>query len=606
MAFKNEAVSSLTDLITKLDTWMATVGWTAEHLDTSTTAGTGGEWAMRRTNFATNIRFSASWDGAGTVANMAIYQYVDQNYVITSRPWGQANDSGNGLQASSPNSSIINERHVILTNTPIQYWGFEGDDYTYIVVETATGEYAHFGFGLLDKCGGDWTGGEFVYGQRNNLTLITDGSAVFDGMSFLLDGLVNDTPSGGGLANGMELMAATIHAEGFPDGPVSHKYGVCMGGKQGSPQTDFGNDRQGTPRGRILLTWGLRAGPWASGFHANWGTDLSGETRFWPIALTYYNATTGNIHGLPLAYMPRVYGCAIEHYTGQEVVLDENGNQYHIFPANEKWPGSGTGSSGYLGIAYRVDTYTDPGLPASVNDPTGWYSSRAAADYTLVSGEVTQLDDKSGNANHLTPGAGTGPTLLADIDGRNWIDFESVTPTILRGANADIDPDAGDFSCVVVFRVNNDTVQEALFGKIGAGNPHFGILVNFPTATGLAMRMRDTAAPIMSVEHDVSNPDYTDGLERIAGFTYDDALNDGLLYGGLTDGSSDPTTIVASDLNYVSGAITPTNDLFLGGWDGSVNFLNGQVAEILFYSKVLTDQMKTDLWAYLKEKWRVR
>ena len=43
MGYKNETVTSISDLITKLDSWMSSNGWTAEHLDTSTTAGTGGE-----------------------------------------------------------------------------------------------------------------------------------------------------------------------------------------------------------------------------------------------------------------------------------------------------------------------------------------------------------------------------------------------------------------------------------------------------------------------------------------------------------------------------------------------------------------------------------
>lgn len=352
MAFINENVSSLADFITKLDTWMSANGWTAEHLDTTATPTTGGEWAMRRTSGATNIRFAASWDGAGTVSNMALYQYVDQNYVVASRPWGQANDSGNGLQASTPNSSIINERHVIITNTPVQYWAFESDDYTHVVVETTLGEYAHFGWGLLDKQGGDWTGGEYCYGQRNNLTVITDGSAVFDGMSFLLDGLLNDTPAGGGPASGAELMAATIHAEGLPSGPVSHKFGVSMGGAQASPQTVFGNDRQGTPRGRVLFTWGLRAGPFAQVFSHIDGTDKSGHTSIYDVAVTYYNATTGDVHGLPIGVMKDIGGINIRNWSGGDTILI-GGDTWVIFPANRKWPGSGTGSSGYLGIAYK-------------------------------------------------------------------------------------------------------------------------------------------------------------------------------------------------------------------------------------------------------------
>ena len=121
MAFTNETVSSFTDLMTKLDTWFTTVGWTPEHLDVTSTAGTGGEWAMRRRFGLQNLRFAANWDGAGTPTNLALYQYTDQNYVIGSRPWGQANDSGNGFEATTPDASFTAERHVIIGTTPIQY-----------------------------------------------------------------------------------------------------------------------------------------------------------------------------------------------------------------------------------------------------------------------------------------------------------------------------------------------------------------------------------------------------------------------------------------------------------------------------------------------------
>lgn len=354
MAFTNDTVSTLTDLFIKLDTWMATVGWTAEHLDTSSTAGTGGEWAMRRTSGATNIRFAASWDGAGTVANVGLYQYVDQNYVIGSRPWGQANDSGNGLQASTPNADIIDERHVIIGNTPVQYWAFEDDDYTHVVVETALGVYAHFGWGLLDKHGGDWTGGEYCYGQRNNLTGITAGTATYDGMTFLLDGHFNDTADAGGPPTAGELMAATIHCESLPNQPGSGQWAVSMGGDIGSPQTTFGNDRQGSPIARVLFTWGLRAGPFANGPYRMDGTDLSGHTAIWPISLVYVDSNV-DIYGYPLATMKDVGGINIKNRSGGESILI-GGDTWVVFPANIRYPGSGSTSSGYLGIAYKQVT----------------------------------------------------------------------------------------------------------------------------------------------------------------------------------------------------------------------------------------------------------
>ena len=114
MPVQTESVSSVADLIGKLDTYLATQGWTAEHLDTSTTAGTGGEWAMRRATASGYIRFSASWDAANSGTGLSLYHYVDQNYDNSDRPWEQDHDSGNGFAGTTPDSSIKADRHVDL------------------------------------------------------------------------------------------------------------------------------------------------------------------------------------------------------------------------------------------------------------------------------------------------------------------------------------------------------------------------------------------------------------------------------------------------------------------------------------------------------------
>lgn len=455
MAFTNETTTSISDLITKLDGWMSSSGgWTAEHLDTSTAAVTGGEWAMRRIGAAntavtsidgttdvddineefdltghgfddgeyvfyekgsgtvitglvtgkayfahvidsntislhtsrvdaladtarvgltdtassttnsltpqgTQIRFAASWDSENSGLLLSIYQYFHQDYVIGDRPWGQDHDSGNGFAGTTPDSSIDGARYVTLGATPIQYWAYEDDDYTHIVVETSIGVYQHFGFGVLDKLGGGWIGGEYAYGQRDNKTVFSSAAAVWDGMSWLLDGHTNDTSQGGGQSDDMEDFAATIHMVDMPNQTTDGMWSVCMGGGTSSPQTDFGFDRQSNDGSssdiaRENVTWGLRDGPFAQQFQRFDGTDISGHIAMWPICITYVDSS-GDIHGMPLATMKDVVGMNIKNYAGaQEIVIA--GDIWTVFPANRKWPGSGTGSSGYLGVAYKQVT----------------------------------------------------------------------------------------------------------------------------------------------------------------------------------------------------------------------------------------------------------
>lgn len=115
MSEYNATCTSIIDLITKLNAQLVSRGWTSDHLDTTATATTGGEWAMS----LGNVRFATSWDSENSGVNLAIYQYSDQAYVIGDRPWGQDHDSGNGFAGSTPDASIDNARHVVLAAAPI-------------------------------------------------------------------------------------------------------------------------------------------------------------------------------------------------------------------------------------------------------------------------------------------------------------------------------------------------------------------------------------------------------------------------------------------------------------------------------------------------------
>ena len=209
---------------------------------------------------------------------------------------------------------------------------------------------------------------------------------------------------------------------------------------------------------------------------------------------------------------------------------------------------------------------------------------------------MTQLNDKSGNGNHLTPDGGTGPTLL-EVNGANWLDFESSTPTRLLGANADINPGSGDIFAVFVFKTAT-SARQGLLGKI-PGTAHFGVYVAFSNSRSLTWRMRDTSAPnLLNAEHDNAGTDYTDDTPRIAGFSYDDSEADAHLYGG----ANDPTTAVYSNLVYSSGSISPTGNFYLGSWQGGET-LDGQIAEVIFFDTIPGSSERSELWDYLQEKW---
>ena len=602
MGYHTETVSSIADLITKLDTWMAANGWTAEHLDTTTTVTTGGEWAMRRTFGATNLRFAASWDAANSGVNLAIYQYVDQNYVIADRPWGQDHDSGNGFAGSTPDASIAGARHVILAAAPIRYHVWEGRtpaDYTYVAVETAAGEFAHFGFGVLDKQGGDWDGGEFVYGQRNYLGAAATGAANFDGMSFLLDGHLNDTLEAGGPSNGAELLAATIHCESMPNQPAGGMWGISAGGSTAGHQTDFGTDRQSNDGvssdvDRVLFTWGLRAGPFAQGFQRSAGFDLSGEMRLWPVAVTYVDPSTSDIHGCPIGYMPNAFGCNLQNYVAGDTVQDEDGNTYRLFPAQKKWPGSGAGTSGYLGIAYKEPLLLPP---SSYAQCSAWIDFSDTSTHTEVSGNLSQVDDKSGNGNHAVQAtAGERPTTTT-VSGMTMGDFDGVDENMTIPNAAELNPEAETFTIFVVYR-SSDANEGALVNKgNNPASPRYGSFLT--SGTDIIVNVNDNAGSGDVFTQD-NTRDWSNGAVKLLSWQIDRVSNTHRIWDGREE-----TADSGLDISSV-GSLSNSQDVFFGVHQQANNFpFLGQIGEVVLLKGALSTTEFINLQTYLLEKWSI-
>lgn len=342
MAYINEQTSSLADLVSKLNTFLSGgPGWTSDrHVPGS------GEWAMSKTGSGYEIRFAAQWDTA-TPGNLGLYHYHGAAYNTGNPPYQQNDDSGNGALSTS-NATLATARHVPIGNSPIQYWCFEDDHYFHVVVETALGEYRHFGAGQLAKFG-DWTGGEYVYGHRvagsasAQVSIQLVNTALLDGLS--MDGTSPTT-------NDMELYVATVHVEALTNQPASGKYAVFMGNQSSA---NLGNDRQGTPRGRAHWTGGFRAGPYARPLGRFDGSDLSGHLPFYPMVAFYWDRVANDIYG-PMGYMKDVRGCSIRNYVGaQEIVI--GADTWMIFPTKTKWTGGAhTNTSDYQGIVYRKVT----------------------------------------------------------------------------------------------------------------------------------------------------------------------------------------------------------------------------------------------------------
>lgn len=338
MAYTNQSTSSLADFISKLNTFLSTNGWTTHH------SAANGEFAARKTASGVDVAFASQWDTT-TPDNLGIYQWVGAAYNSGVSPWQQTDDSGNGA-ASTSNASLGGQRFANIGNTPVQFWCFEEDYYFHVVVQINTTDYVHFGAGALALYN-DWTGGEYVYGHRQQTGPNTS-VAVLDGTTLLLDGLCKD---GTDPSSGMELFAATIHCESLPNQVAGGKYAVSMG-NQGS--SNLGNDRQTTPKARVHFTGGMRAGPGVLAWGQFYGNVASGLLPGYPLNTFYFDRSTGDAYG-PMGRVKDVRGMSIRDYVaGQEITVGSD--TWVIFPAHRRYEGTLTNSSGYQGIIYKKIT----------------------------------------------------------------------------------------------------------------------------------------------------------------------------------------------------------------------------------------------------------
>jgi hypothetical protein len=344
MSYTNQTTSSLPDLISKLNTFLSgTPGWTTNHVPAS------GVFAARKTGSGFDIGFASQWNVASP-NNLGIYQWIGGAYNAGVNPWQQTNDSGNGA-ASTVDATLGSNRHAPITNTPVQFWCFEDDNYFHCVVQATATIFVHFGAGLLDKTS-DWTGGEYVYGYRRDTAngatqVLSAGSA-----TYLLDGLLqNFTP---GLTTLAETYAATIHAEGLAGQGGSEKWCVSMGNQ---PSANLGNDRQGSPQPRRHWLGGYRGGPHAKNLGLFRGSLQRGLCPMYPITSFYWRRSPDELHG-PMGQMRDVRGLNIRDFAaGDEITVGSD--VWVVFPAGQKSAAdiiTGTGFTGYQGIAYKKVT----------------------------------------------------------------------------------------------------------------------------------------------------------------------------------------------------------------------------------------------------------
>lgn len=319
MAFSTGTAASLSALMTALDTFAVANGWTQDLLDTA-----NGKTAMHRNSIYVSFRWNT-----GTPLHLGVYQAL--GYTGGNDPGTHPGDSGNGA-VSATNTVLDDERCVEnIGNGPFTYWFFEQDFYLHICVEVSADVFRHFGMGTLVKTG-DWTGGEYAYGQFESAG--TGATASSD--TRLLDGLFD-------IVGANAERAATLHLEGLPAQAGTSKWGNVWARIANAPNDTAGNVK-------VNIQGGFRGGPTADKFGRLAVGLSSGGIPMYPVEL-YYRDTT-NSRAYYLGYQPDVRGINLKNFSPRQVVTIGS-DSWYMFPSQQKITGS-TGSQNQ-GIAYRRD-----------------------------------------------------------------------------------------------------------------------------------------------------------------------------------------------------------------------------------------------------------
>lgn len=211
--------------------------------------------------------------------------------------------------------------------------------------------------------------------------------------------------------------------------------------------------------------------------------------------------------------------------------------------------------------------------PASIADLFLWYDAADTATITESGGNVSQWDDKSGNDNHLVQATAAAQPLTGDdtLNGRNVLSF--VTNNFMdTSSNVTLD---SSFTCFIV--VNNVDVS-------GVGNEDL---------------FRIGISGAVTYVNAVSSNQWAMFNGAVLQSTYDATNDSGIItsiYNSTSSTLRHTGVVVASG---DSGADSTTGILTICN---KKNY-NGDLAEVLFYDRVLTSDEVDRVESYLMSKW---
>jgi hypothetical protein len=228
-----------------------------------------------------------------------------------------------------------------------------------------------------------------------------------------------------------------------------------------------------------------------------------------------------------------------------------------------------------------------------------WLDAADTSTITASSGSVSQWNDKSGNARHVTQATGADQPVTgsATLNGLNVIEFVS-SDRLTRTSTTAIGNGVTGATTYVVARFTDFSVLRAVFAvSTGTGGGQAARFVtNSTTGSKVQLGGRTLDADSFVSQDSTTTLNTTDHY-LITG-VYDIANTDLYIYLG--------STLEGTNTSYQTSTTTSaTNSLKLavGSSVAETGFHAGTIAELLVYHGAHTADQRSKVWNYLAAKW---
>ena len=242
--------------------------------------------------------------------------------------------------------------------------------------------------------------------------------------------------------------------------------------------------------------------------------------------------------------------------------------------------------------------------PLEIGSVEGWWDLSDSDTITIVSGVISQLDDKSGNGRDLSQATVSRRPSLVNVRGKQMGSFDAASDHFLdSGDTTNFLPGTGDVTIWGVFRRTAISSDDGPILSAGDAGDRWVIMQNQAAVGRMQANLAD--APTTSPVFDDASFNHDDGKIRSMM-----AVREGDTW-TLYTGEYHTRGVQQLDQNTGVSAfnVVPTTSLKLGAFDdfGEAFFDSylGEIGECGYHSKAFTPTERAELFAYIFRKWGI-